>query len=121
MSTDFSSIDRLVEFGLGLSLAQQMVSTMNHVMNNTAVAGVNAGTTGQNAVGQSAVTQPVARFEWYAVIDGLQVGALTLQQVSELIKRGKIAGETLLWRAGMPSWQFAKNIPEINKIIILGQ
>lgn len=116
MSTDFSSIDRLVEFGLGLSLAQQMVSTMNHVMNNSAVAGVNAGTTGQ-----SAVTQPVARFEWYAVIDGLQVGALTPQQVSELIKRGKIAGETLLWRAGMPSWQFAKNIPEINKIIILGQ
>ena len=47
MSTDFSSIDRLIEFGMGMSLAQQMITTMNSAMNNMQVAGVNAGTTGQ--------------------------------------------------------------------------
>ncbi len=119
MSTDFSSIDKLMEFGLGISLAQQMVNTMNHAMSNNAVPGVNAGTTGQTFVNQTAVP-PKSELQWYAVIDNLQVGPLSSSEIKTLVQRGKIVENTLVWRAGMTAWQLAKNIPEINKIIILG-
>ena len=40
MENDFNSIDRLVEFGMGIAVAQQMVNTMNYAMSNMAVPGV---------------------------------------------------------------------------------
>ena len=35
----FSTIDHLVEFGMGMAIAQQMVSTMNHCIGNMQIAG----------------------------------------------------------------------------------
>ncbi len=119
MSTDFSSIDKLMEFGLGISLAQQMVNTMNHAMNNVVVPGVNAGTTGQVYVNQTAVP-PKSELRWYSVIDNLQVGPLSDAEVKILVQRGRITENTLVWREGMTAWQLAQNVPEINKMIILG-
>ena len=117
MSTDFSSIDRLVEFGMGLSLAQQMISTMNTVMNNTQVAGVNAGTTGQTGVNSA----PYTAGQWYVAIDNRQAGPLTPAEVERLVANGTLHDNTLMWRPGMTGWQMACNIPEINKIILLKQ
>lgn len=54
---DFSSIDKLVEFGLGIAVAQQMIKTVNHSIDNMRVAGVNNRVEGQ-----------IAKF--YAVVDG---------------------------------------------------
>lgn len=119
MSTDFSSIDRLVEFGMGISLARQMVDTMNHAMQNSCVAGVNAGTTGQNAIARTAILSGQPDRQWYAAIDSLQVGPLTEKEVKELFHKRKITEDTLMWRPGLTAWQFAKTIPEINRIILL--
>ena len=35
----FSTIDHLVEFGMGMAIAQQMVSTMNHCIGNMQIPG----------------------------------------------------------------------------------
>lgn len=32
INNSFDSIDRLMEFGMGLAVAQQMIATMNHTM-----------------------------------------------------------------------------------------
>ena len=40
MDNNFNSIDRLVEFGMGMAVAQQMVNTMNYAMSNMKVPGV---------------------------------------------------------------------------------
>ncbi|MBD5214570.1 MAG: DUF4339 domain-containing protein [Bacteroidales bacterium] len=117
MSTDFSSIDRLVEFGMGLAVAKQMISTMNTVMNNTQVAGVNAGTTGQTG----AVSAPYTSEKWYVAIDNRQAGPLTPAEVEHLVANGTIHDNTLIWRAGMTGWQMACNIPEINKLFLLNK
>lgn len=117
MSTDFSSIDRLIEFGMGMSLAQQMVNTMNHAMNNMQVAGVNAGTTGQS--GAIGAHRPDAL--WYAAIDGRQAGPMNTHELETLVGRGLIEDNTLVWRPGMNAWQMACNVPEINKMILLGK
>ena len=46
-NNSFSTIDRLVEFGMGLAVAQQMVNTMNHCIGNMQIAGTG------NALGQA--------------------------------------------------------------------
>lgn len=114
MSTDFSSIDRLVEFGLGMGLAQQMINTMNHTMNTVQIAGVNAGTT-------STLQQPAAppQSTWYVIVNEHQAGPLTEQEISKLIANNVINGKTLMWTAGMNAWQFAEEIPQINKLFLI--
>ncbi len=117
MSTDFSSIDRLIEFGVGLSLAQQMVKTMNYAMNNTLVPGVNAGTTGQAAFAPA----PAQATQWYTVVDDRQAGPLTDDEMTKLVANGSISDNTLVWRPGMTGWEMACNVPEINKILLLNR
>lgn len=117
MSTDFSSIDRLIEFGIGMSLAQQMVYTMNNAMNNMQVPGVNAGTTGQAQV----ASRPLAVTQWYTIVNDRQVGPLNTDELTRLIDDGDVQENTLMWRPGMPGWVMACNIPEINKIFLLNK
>lgn len=117
MSTDFSSIDRLIEFGIGMSLAQQMVNTMNQAMNSMQVAGVNAGTTGQAQIASA----PLVVNQWYAVVNDCQAGPLNTAELTKLIDAGTILDNTLMWRPGMSGWLMACNIPEINKIFLLNK
>lgn len=116
MSTDFSSIDRLVEFGMGLGLAQQMVNTMNNVMNSTMVAGVNAGTTGQRQLNCTG-----GQTQWYAAVDGRQAGPLSENELKDLISRNLIKADSLMWCPGMTAWKFASDIPQINKLFLLAK
>lgn len=115
MSTDFSTIDRLVEFGMGLGLAQQMVNTMNQTMNSMKVAGVNAGTTGQ----QNDIGSRPTDSQWYAAIDGRQAGPLSEHDLETLVSRGLIDDTTLVWHPGMNGWQLACNVPLLNKLMLL--
>lgn len=115
MSTDFSSLDRLVEFGMGVSLAQQMISTMNTAMQGMQVAGVNAGTTGQC----NRPCPPFNNAQWYAAIEGRQLGPLNDTELQKLADRREITQNTLMWRPGMSGWKIACDIPEVYKVLIL--
>jgi hypothetical protein len=105
MNNDFSSIDKLVEFGLGLAVSQQMIGTMNQAVNRMAIPGIDKASSPQK--------------EYYAIVDSRQAGPLLLAEVSQLINSGKITNETLMWCAGMSSWTFASGIPEVNKLLLL--
>lgn len=105
--TDFSSVERLMEFGLGIGLAQQMVNTMNYSMGNMAVPGV----------GVNYNQRPEVAY--YAVIDNAQAGPINETELSTLIKAGKINGNTLMWTAGLAGWRTAREIPVINKYLAL--
>lgn len=117
MSTDFSSIDRLVEFGMGLGLAQQMITTMNSAINRMQIPGVNAGSTGQTGNSLPPFNHP----RWYAVVNNRQAGPLNDGEILQLIRSNDIEDNTLMWCSGMNGWQMACNIPEINKIIVLNK
>lgn len=119
MSTDFSSIDRLVEFGMGMALAQQMVKTMNYTMQNAQVAGVNAMSTGSMPPQQCA--QPKTESKWFAAIDQRQAGPMTEAELVRLIRMGKISDNTLVWCEGMSGWMLACDVPQINKLLLLHQ
>jgi membrane protease subunit (stomatin/prohibitin family) len=59
----------------------------------------------QQSTGQiqapSAGPPPLPREQWYAGINGKQVGPLTIEQLQNLIQQGEITRETLLWKQGM--------------------
>lgn len=102
---------------MGMALAQQMMTTMNTAMNSMQVAGVNAGTTGQTGCAMRPYNNP----QWYAVVDGRQLGPLNEAELEKLVVRKDVTDDTLMWRPGMKGWQMACNIPEVNKLMILNR
>jgi len=103
----FFSINRLVEFGMGLTIAQQMVKTMNDSMNNMHVPG-----------SMNSMQSQQQQF-YYAVINGNQAGPFSEQELSRLISERKIVKETYIWKPGLPKWEMAEKLPEIIKLVAL--
>lgn len=119
MATDFSSLDKLMEFGLGLGIATQMMNTMNHVISQTAIPGVgiNPGINYPSMEQNSAEASFLKKY--YIVHDEKVAGPLDEKEIERLLKNGVIGKQTFCWSPGMSGWKFAENIPEINKLILL--
>lgn len=103
----FFSINRLVEFGMGMAVAQQMVNSMNSAMTNMHIPG---------SINQMQTSTP--QF-YYAMIDGNQAGPFSEQELSSLISEKKIVKETYIWKPGLANWEFAEKLPEILKLVAL--
>jgi hypothetical protein len=88
------SINNLIEFGLSMSIAAQMIKVMND--NNP---------------------QPQSIF--YAIINDKQAGPFAESEVAQLISQKQITTETYIWRPGMSEWKKAVEIPEILRIVAL--
>lgn len=106
--TDFSSLDKLMEFGLGLGLAQQMMRTVEYSLNSMTVPGV----------GNGVASLPTAQ-QYYAIVNGAQSGPLSTNEVNQMVLMGHINVDTLMWTPGLPAWCQARDIPEVYKIILL--
>ncbi|MBR2351573.1 MAG: DUF4339 domain-containing protein [Alistipes sp.] len=99
-------MERLVEFGLGMAVANQMIATMNQAIGSMTVPGA------QMPMGGSAT-------RYFVVVDGAQAGPYTEEQVGELIAAGKIDERSLVWRTGLSAWMVASNLPDMNKLFML--
>ena len=103
----FFSIDRLVEFGLGMAMAQQMVNVMNQSMRGMYVPG-------------SIQSMPQATSQiYYVAIEGRQVGPLSDSELMQLITQRKVSKDTLTWMPGMQTWQPIEQVPAVLKLIAL--
>ena len=107
-NNDFFSLDRLLEFGLGMGMAQQMINTMNQSMKSMYIPGSI----------QSMPQQPIASI-YYVAIDGLQTGPLRESELMELIRDKKVSKDTLAWMPGMATWLPIEKVPAILKLIAL--
>jgi hypothetical protein len=103
----FFSINRLIEFGMSLAVAQQMVQTMNNAMTNMHIPGAD------NPI-QSATVQ-----FYYVIIEGNQLGPFSEQELSRLITEKKVVKETYIWKPGLLNWEIAEHLPEILKLVAL--
>src|SRR5437660_10787139 len=66
------------------------------------------------AVENGAPPAPAARESlWFAMLAGKQTGPLTRAQLEEKTGQGAVGPRTYLWKEGMPSWQRAKDVPEL--------
>lgn len=108
MYNSFNSIDRLMEFGLSMAVATQMVNTMNSVMSDMTFAGQNS----------SLNTLPTQE-EYYIVFDGKMCGPMCENELITLVKNGSLTKDTLCWTTHLTGWTCAKDIPQILKLILL--
>ena len=102
----FNSIDRLLEFGMSMAVANQMINTMNYAMSN------------MNIAGQSSILSPQF-IQMYAAVDGKQVGPFSDSEMQILINNGTVTENTLIWHSGMTAWKYAKDVPLISKFLLL--
>ncbi|MDL2221679.1 DUF4339 domain-containing protein [Parabacteroides sp. OttesenSCG-928-N08] len=104
---DFSSIEKLMEFGLSLAVSKQMIQTMNYSVQNMTMPGT------------VAVKPNMPTKSYFVVVEGNQAGPFTLEEITALIQEHKITTESLMWSQGMSAWTLAKDFPEILKIFLL--
>lgn len=102
MNHNLDTIDKLVEFGMGLSLSQQMMNTLKQTPS-------------------PAYTPPKQQPEYiyHVIIENRQVGPVTSRELSELIKNKKVTQDSLMWHPGLPAWLSAREIKEVNKLLVL--
>ena len=103
----FFSVDRLVEFGLGVSIASQMVKMMNDSIQQMYVPGTD------NSMVQ------INNDIYYVIVDGNQVGPLSQIELSQMATNKKIDSSTYVWKPGMTGWKMASEVPEVLKIVAL--
>ena len=103
----FFSVDRLVEFGLGMGMAQQMIGMMNQYMQQMYVPG-----------SIQSIPKPLPQM-YYVAIEGQQVGPLSDSELSRLIAQKQVNKDSLAWMPGMAAWQPIEQIPAILKIVAL--
>jgi hypothetical protein len=107
--SNFYSMDRLIEFGMGMAVARQMVRSMNETMATMRVPGAG------NPMPQSA---PVQRI-YYAVLGGKQAGPFSETEIVRLIADKKLSKETYVWYPGLAAWKTAENVPEVLRLVAL--
>jgi len=107
----FFSIDKLIEFGIGVSLARQMINTMNVCMAQSNIPSVKL----------QVPTMPKLAVEWYTVIEEQVVGPFSDEELKSLILKQRVSEETLVWRKGMDGWTLAKSIPDVYRLILLNK
>ena len=107
MSTDFYSMDKLVEFGMSMAIANQMTASMNQTLNQMQVPGA----------GKAMPTNTDNIY--FAVIDGKQSGPYSLTELSRLIAEKKIVKETYIWKPGMAQWELAENVAEVLRLVAI--
>lgn len=105
---NFLSLDRLVEFGLGMSMARQMVNVMNESMQNMYVP--------DSIKTISATPSPTTI---YVAIERSSIGPLSESEFSQLVTNKTVTKDTLAWMPGMQNWQPIEKIPAILKIVAL--
>ncbi|MBS5111324.1 MAG: DUF4339 domain-containing protein [Coprobacillus cateniformis] len=103
----FFSMDKLVEFGMGIAIAAQMVNSMNKALNEIQIPGAGK------------VMPLQTEMVYYAVIDGKQKGPYSITELSRLIAEKKIVKETYIWKPGMKQWDLAQNISEVLSLVAL--
>jgi hypothetical protein len=100
-------IDRLVDFGLGMGVANQMVGIMNQYMRTMDIPG---------SIQQLQRTvSPI----YYVAIDRQPIGPLNDGEMASLIAQKKVTKDTLAWMPGMMGWQPIEQVPAILKIVAL--
>lgn len=103
----YYSIERLVDFGISMAVAQQMISGFQQAMGQTAQP--------QNAF----MPQTAVGRVYFALINSEQVGPLSGHDIIRMVRDSEITASTLLWAAGSPTWMPASSFPEVMSVVAI--
>ena len=101
--SNFFSLNRFVELGVEMGVANQMASVVNESMRSMHIPEA------QNATSKI----------YYVAIEGKAVGPLNEGELMQLITQKKVNKNTLVWMPGMSGWKVIENVPEVLKVVAL--
>lgn len=111
MSVDFYSVDKLIEFGVSSSAANNLIDQMNQAFDAMQVPGINTMPSKNNSFSLEEI--------YHVVLDGKASGPYLLTEVARLIDDNRITKESYIWKPGMRTWDYACNFPEILRLIAI--
>jgi membrane protease subunit (stomatin/prohibitin family) len=83
-----STASSAIEMGVGLAMAQNM--------------------TNQQQAPQAAAPPPLPhQQQWHVAVNGAQVGPLGQAELTQLIQKGELSADSLVWTSGMANWEAA--------------
>lgn len=107
MADDNSLFDKMIEMGMGMTMARQIPQMMEMAMPQQ-----------QPATNTPPAIKPdIANL--YIANNNQQAGPFSEMEVKQLIANGVIKQTTLAWMPNMPQWMPAGQIPAINKLFLL--
>lgn len=113
MNEDFyGSIDRLVEFGMSMKVADAMMNAMNQTMASMQMP--NYQRVNQINMRSNVAVPPVPQKKYFVGIDNAPVGPLDADELKQKIALGQVTPESLVWYQGLPGWAQAKTLSEVN-------
>ncbi len=112
----FFSIDRLLEFGLSMEMARQMMSVMNQSFSQMQMTGTKM-PDGSNA--SKVISSINTNFLYHVVIDGKSTGPYNEQELTQLIQNKKLTNDSFVWQPGFSNWKRAEEVPEVLKLVAL--
>ncbi len=102
------SVEQLVQFGIGVSIAQQMVQSMNLAISNVIGPGRPLSPSGQQASAS-----------YHVLLDEKPAGPFSESELMRLINEQRLTKETFVWRPGLKDWERAENMPDILRLVAL--
>ncbi len=107
MANDNSMFDKMIEMGMGMTMAREMSRMTEQAFNANH----------QPSQQTPPPIQPSAQL--YASINNTQAGPFTEQEFIALIQKGLVTNTTYVWKPGLPNWVAATQLPEVGKLLLL--
>lgn len=105
--SDNSMFDKVVEFGMGMTMVRQMPQMMDMAMSQQQ----------PNNTTPPAIRPDIANV--YVANNGQQAGPFSEPEVKQLMSNGVLTPETMVWMPNMSQWMPACQVPAINKLFLL--
>ena len=107
--------------GVGLGMAQQLAGAAGQALNTSNASGgatnaPSSGATPQTPPPMAPPPLPNALAIWLGV-RGTPTGPLDLVALKQHFRDGTLTSDTLAWRAGMPEWKPASQLPELASVL----
>lgn len=95
----FNPASMMASIAVGSVVGRQVANTMESSMG-----GINNPT-----------PPPVPQTTYFVAVDGKQTGPYDMATLQQMIASGNLVKDSYVWKQGMASWEFAKNVDEIAK------
>lgn len=61
---------------------------------------------------------PIPNVQYHISVNGAQSGPYNMQQLAQLAQNGQVTMQTYVWKQGMPGWELAGNIVELQVLFM---
>ena len=89
---------------MGGAMGQQMSGMMNNM--------------GQQMQQTMNTPPPMPNVSYYVSVNGAQSGPFNMQQLAQMAQSGQINVQTYVWKQGMPNWELAGNVAELQSVFM---